>query len=79
MKEKLKENFKNKKTIVLLLVGALVFLGTIIGATYAYLGIVSTNSATNTSTTGALSGKGNVTLTTNTSNLYINLDAVDLS
>ena len=79
MKEKLKENFKNKKTIIMLILGALVFLGTIIGATYAYFSVTAANNTTNTDTTGSLSTKGNAILRTNISQLYLNLDGVLMS
>ena len=79
MKEKIKENFKGSKAIVTLIIGAGTLLLVTFGAAYAYFSVTSDNNATNTTSTGALQSTGNVTLTTNTPNLYLNLDGVLMS
>lgn len=77
MKEVIKENLKSKRAKFFVLIGALVFLGTLVGAAYAFFIITSTNDATNTTSGGNLSL--GTSLVTDTSNLYLNLDSVLMS
>lgn len=51
----------------------------VFSASFAYFSVTSANNATNTNVQGSAASKGNALLTTNTSNLYSNLDAVMMS
>ena len=75
----IKENFKGSKGVVALIIGAGTLLITVFGVAYAYFSVASTNSATVTTSTGALQSTGNVVLSTNTASLYLNLNGVAMA
>ena len=77
--ETLKKNIKKKNTKIAFIIGIAVLLIAVVGAAYAYFSVTADNNTTNTTSTGALQSIGNVTLTTNTPNLYLNLDGVLMS
>ena len=68
-----------KKLKISMIIGIALMLLLVVGATYAYFQITATNSATNTTTTGTSESVGITSLSTNVSNLYINLNALAMS
>ena len=71
-------SFTEKTTLMLIIGIATLFIATF-GATYAYFTVVTSNDTTNTLSTGSFRDTGNVSLTTNTANLYLNLNGVHMS
>ena len=67
-----------KKKIRLLIIGLIVLLITIIGATYAYFSITGTNNSSSSVITNTFGESGNVTLT-GSNTLHITLNATDMA
>ena len=75
----MEDNTNNKKKkIRLLIIGLIVLLITIIGATYAYFSITGTNNSSSSVITNTFGESGNVTLT-GSNTLHITLNATDMA
>ena len=69
---------KNKKRMILMLIGLFVSLLAVVGATYAYFSITGTNNSQSTVITNTFGESGNVTLT-GSNTLHITLNATDMA
>ena len=67
---------KQKKLFIIGLMTLLVF---VVGATYAYFQVSTTNNVSSSSVTGTAKNFGTVSLTTNTSKLYLNFNNNEMS